>query len=302
MRTLVSYVFHEYHERVEYFIKNAIFLDPDIDFLVINNGCSIDPVLPDHVIYFKGQNIGYDFGGWSRGILYNDLYKDYDNFIFVNSSVMGPYLPCYFKGRWTDIYLDGLTDSIKLFGSTINTVSINIANDPENCAHVQSYIFSVNLEALELLISKGIFSLSSFSKTLADAVINKEVKRTVKVWAIQEAGRTKSRNLPHPAKTRTANRSVAHGKLRRPQFGSSKALTPPTKTTSSVAQTTYVNNKKRRKPHTVALIRKQQDTPWVSSWTENEDGGVAPLFCYMESIFPPNLSSTCSLVLCGIYG
>jgi len=176
MKTLVLYLYHEYHERVEYFIKHAIFLDPDVDFMIINNGSETDPEIPDYVMYFKGQNLGYDFGGWSRGLLYNDLYKEYDNFIFSNSSIMGPYLPSYFKGRWTDIYIDGLTDSVKLFGSTINAGAIFDEKDPEVTSHVQTYIFAVNLETLNFLISKEIFSLTKYSNTLIDAVINKELK------------------------------------------------------------------------------------------------------------------------------
>jgi hypothetical protein len=37
MKTLVLYVFHEYNIRVEKFIKNAIFFDKNIDFIVISN-------------------------------------------------------------------------------------------------------------------------------------------------------------------------------------------------------------------------------------------------------------------------
>ena len=37
-----------------------------------------------------------------------NIYKKYDYFIFVNSSVIGPYLPKNFKGNWTDIYINGL--------------------------------------------------------------------------------------------------------------------------------------------------------------------------------------------------
>ena len=157
MKTLVLYVFHELNDRVNNFIKNAIFLDPDIDFLVINNGSQNEPILPDHVIYFKSDNTGFDFGGWSKGLLYNGLYKDYSKFIFVNSSVSGPYLPSYFNGRWTDIYLNGLTHSVKLFGSTINTGSLTVLSDVEGLSHIQSYIFAMDYETLLFLISKDIF-------------------------------------------------------------------------------------------------------------------------------------------------
>jgi len=176
MKTLVLYVFHELNNRVNRFIKNAIFLDPDIDFLVINNGSLNHPILPDHVIYFKVDNTGFDFGGWSKGLLYNNLYKDYTSFIFVNSSVSGPYLPSYYQGRWTDIYLNGLTDTVKLFGSTINTDSLKVEHDVEGSSHVQSYIFAINYETLVFLISNGIFSLRNFSNTFEDAITNKEIK------------------------------------------------------------------------------------------------------------------------------
>ena len=175
MKTLVLYVFNELNERVNSFIKNAIFLDKDVDFLLINNGPAIELTLPDYVIYFKGENIGHDFGGWSRGLLFNDLYKEYDSFIFVGSQAAGPYLPSYFKGKWTDIYLNGLTDSVKLFGSTISTNTISLVNNPETSSYVQSYIFTVNSETLLFLISKGIFSLSSLSRTLQD-VLKREIQ------------------------------------------------------------------------------------------------------------------------------
>jgi hypothetical protein len=165
MKTLVLYVFNELNKNVSSFITNSIFLDHDIDFVVINNGCHNEPVLPDYVIYFKSDKIGSDFLAWSRGILYNELYKDYDNFIFLNSDASGPYLPSYFQGRWTDIYLNGLTDTIRLFGSTISTES-----DPESLSHVQAYVFAMNKATLEFLITKQIFSMTD---TLKDS---KEIK------------------------------------------------------------------------------------------------------------------------------
>lgn len=175
MKTIVVYVFSELNERVNTFIRDAIFLDPNIDFLVINNGSFTEPVLPDYVIYFKCDNVGYDFGGWSRGLLYNNIYKDYDKFIFVSSQAAGPFLPSYFKGKWTDIYLDELSDTLKLFGSSINTNDIHGINDPEGSSYIQSYIFAIPLDALIYLISKDIFSIRSYSKSNLD-IINKERK------------------------------------------------------------------------------------------------------------------------------
>lgn len=159
MKTLVLYVFHELNKNMLSFISNSIFLDHDVDFIFINNGSNSEPVLPNYVIYFKSDMVGSDFLGWSRGLLYNDLYKEYDSFIFLNSDAAGPYLPLYFQGRWTDIYLNGLTNGVKLFGSTISTLT-----DPEALSHVQSYIFAMNNETLKFLITKEIFSITDISK------------------------------------------------------------------------------------------------------------------------------------------
>ena len=152
-RVLVLFVFHKYNERVRKFIDNAIFKDDNTDFMIICNDKNIVYDCPKYVIKKFRDNIGYDFGGWSDGVLDNDLYKKYDYFIFVNSSVSGPFLKKNFKGKWVDIYIEGLKNNIKLFGSTINTIS-----EPYNKAHVQSYIFAMDKETLKYLIDSEIFS------------------------------------------------------------------------------------------------------------------------------------------------
>jgi hypothetical protein len=167
MKTLVLYVFHEYNDLVKKFIDKAIFRDDNIDFMIICNNLTfkIDN-LPDYVIYKNRENIGFDFGGWSYGLLINDFYKNYDNYICINSSIIGPFLPDNFSGKWTDFYINGLKDNVKLFGSTINK---------DFHPHVQTFIFSLNTETLEYLIRWQIFSLTNHYKTLWDTVINKEV-------------------------------------------------------------------------------------------------------------------------------
>jgi lipopolysaccharide biosynthesis protein len=186
MKTLVAYVFHEYNSRVQMFYHNCIFKDDNVDFLVICNNKKIHLPEIDYVKVIKRDNIGYDFGGWSEGILTDDLYKKYDSFIFVNSSVIGPYLPSYYKGKWTDVYLQGLTDTVKLFGSTINVPQPHILNmlykkefteeDRLKYIHLQSYIFSMNRETLEFLIEKELFSTTNYVTEFYDAVTEKEIK------------------------------------------------------------------------------------------------------------------------------
>jgi hypothetical protein len=176
-KTLVLYVFHKYNKRVQYFINNCIFYDENVDFVIIFNNKSNNFWAPEYVKKIFRDNIGYDFGGWSEALLVDNLYKNYDNFIFINSSVIGPFLSNNFKDKWTDIYIIKETqNNIKLFGSTINT-----SKNPTKLAHVQSYIFSMDKNTLEYLIKCEIFSITNYAKTMNDAIQNKEILMSRKI-------------------------------------------------------------------------------------------------------------------------
>lgn len=175
----VLYVFHQFNNRVQYFIKNAIFLDDGVDFIVICNDtkCNYDNLFPEYVKIIYRENIGYDFGGWSHAILNYGLHDKYNKFIFVNSSVIGPFLDDKNKNTlWTKLYTDKLSNNIKLFGSTIN---MNAAYD--NLPHVQSYIFCMDSCTLKYLIDCEIFSLKNTAKSLNDAVNQKEILMSRKI-------------------------------------------------------------------------------------------------------------------------
>lgn len=173
---LVAYVFHIFNERVKYFIDNCMFYDENVDFILISNDRNNKFVVPDWVKVLFRDNVGYDFGGWSDAILTDNLYQKYDNFIFVNSSVIGPFIPPYCKMRWTDIYVNGLQGNIKLFGSTINT-----CGDPLRFAHVQSYIFSMDKHTLQYLINCGIFSITKYTQSMEETVYQKEILMSRKI-------------------------------------------------------------------------------------------------------------------------
>lgn len=158
--TIVLYCFHTVNDNVNHFIKNALFDDPDVDFMFICNNPTIKVNVPPYVTVMHRENKGYDFGAWSDAVLTHNLVDKYKRFIFVNSSVIGPYI----KGRWTDHFLNGLKDNVKLFGCTINAM-----RDPIYKSHVQSYLFCMDDHTLSFLIKKGIFSYTytrSFNHTI----------------------------------------------------------------------------------------------------------------------------------------
>jgi len=144
-KILVLYVYNTYNDRVKRFIKNCIFYDKNIDFIIMSNNKNdknsntFKNITNIKLFLYKNVKIlfrdNYNFEGWSDTLSKDNLYEKYDNFIFVNSSVTGPFFPSD-KGKWTNLYINGLKDNVKLFGSTVE--------DPLKLAHVQSYIFSID--------------------------------------------------------------------------------------------------------------------------------------------------------------
>jgi lipopolysaccharide biosynthesis protein len=187
-KILVLYVFHKFTPHVQHFIDNAIFYDTNIDFIVISNNKDTKFEVPSYVKTLFRDNIGFDFGGWSDALLTDDLYKKYDKFIFANSSIIGPFLPDTIRNKWIDVYINGLSEDIKLFGSSINSCHTSVL------CHVQSYIFAMDRATLEFLIYHEIFSKANYAIDMNDAVWKKEVLMSRK---IVENGWNIGSLLPH---------------------------------------------------------------------------------------------------------
>ncbi len=168
LKTLVLYSFSELTNNVEHFIKNAVFENRNVDFLFICNNNDLIFNVPNYVKKLYRNNIGFAFGAWSDGLLINNLYKNYDYFIFTNSDISGPYFHINDNNiNWINIYLNKLNDDIKIVGSTINTMYNSfLFNYPGatnedniiNLSHVQTYIFAINKETCDFLIETNIFS------------------------------------------------------------------------------------------------------------------------------------------------
>lgn len=152
MKTLVLYVFHQMNERVHMFLDRAFFQADDVDFLVICNDLHLTLEVPSYVQLLRRQNVGLDFGAWGEGLMENNRFENYSHFIFLNSSVVGPFVAPYCDRRWTDVFLSKLNDETRLVGSCINAM-----RRPLSLAHVQSFAFAMDRPALDLLRSKHIF-------------------------------------------------------------------------------------------------------------------------------------------------
>jgi len=175
MKTVILYVFHKITPMVKYFDKR-IFKKDGYDFIyVVNNDKITDEQLSELSLcnlykLVKRKNIGNDFGAWSDTILEYELQDKYDNFIFINSSVYGPLFNEEENCNWCDILLNGLTEDVKLFGSTIN------GHLSVQSFHVQSFVFCMKSDTLKYLIKKGIFKKEIICKTKKTLIIQHEVE------------------------------------------------------------------------------------------------------------------------------
>ena len=175
MKTLVLYVFHEYNDNVDFFLKHGIIEREGLDYLMIVNHptLTIKIELPKNVRVTNRDNIGYDFGGWSHGLFLDNLYLQYDYFVFINSSVRGPFLPSWYPGNnWVELFTRRVDADVKLVGTTVNHAWFEKG---QWIPHVQSMVMATDKVGLEIGIRHGIFSPSSVDLTYKDAVNQKEL-------------------------------------------------------------------------------------------------------------------------------
>jgi len=178
-RTLILYVFHIINSNVIHFCNNNIFEDPNYQFIIICNNLNLNLDIlniPSYVKIIKRHNIGYDFGGWSDALFKDNIYRLFDYYVFINSSVIGPFIPKNYKKQWPTILTDGLNDSIKLYGSMINCGNewgdvIDISG-----AHVQSFAFTTDRIGLNILINSKIFKLKEHSTNFVELIVNNEIR------------------------------------------------------------------------------------------------------------------------------
>ena len=155
-RTLIIYVYAETHglarQNLNFFIRTAVNQSHDADYYFILqriNGATFTetqlPTLPSNAHYIQHENKCFDIGtiGWflSSGII--DIMK-YKYFIFLNSSVRGPFIVSYYDSPiWYTIFTRRLNDYIKLVGCTINC---------EIAPHVQSYLWALDNTGLSFFL------------------------------------------------------------------------------------------------------------------------------------------------------
>ncbi|KAI7836092.1 hypothetical protein COHA_010020 [Chlorella ohadii] len=169
--TLLVYVFSntdpEYINNLRFFVKFGMAADDGVTYIIVVQETPGEappelPPLPPNARYVRHTNECYDWGtiGWvfSTGVANPD---DYKFFIFMNSSVRGPFIPPYARGgtRWQDLFFDKLTDHVKLVGPTISCEGSpwqgNAAGEWRINPHVQSYVLATDKVGLDVWLRDG---------------------------------------------------------------------------------------------------------------------------------------------------
>ena len=162
-----------YKKNLKYFIRNGILNNIDYYF-VINGTHTITINKANNITILYRENKGLDFGAYSYVL--HKLTKKYDYYIFLNTSVRGPFLRNSVK-PWFNYFLELFTDNVKIVGTTINIFphSHYMNYDLEKMymksapfPHVQSMFFIITAEYLEYLMSINFFN----EEELANVDIN----------------------------------------------------------------------------------------------------------------------------------
>ena len=177
----VIYSYYEkddrYRTNLIYFLKYGYFKDPDVDYtFVINGSHTVNFPKEPNLKIIQRENTGFDFQGYYFGIL--SSVKKYNYYVFINSSVRGPYLPPYALPhlRWYQAFINLLQKdtNVKLVGSTINIQPPSpLLKLVEYAPHVQSYCFTMDQQCLDYLMSTHLFQ--HCYETKIDVIIHQEI-------------------------------------------------------------------------------------------------------------------------------
>ena len=172
MQKKTAVVYH-YFERDETYRDNLIFFlatalsDAADYFLVISGDCSV--TLPEraNLRTLRMGNWNNDFGGYVTFVR-ESFPNDYARFIFVNSSVRGPFLPAYGSRDWIEIFTAPLQGDVHLVGASVNilpeTVPLSVRfaeiyDDRPPHAHVQTTAYALTRAAMDHLMAIGFYDI-----------------------------------------------------------------------------------------------------------------------------------------------
>jgi len=173
----------QYRENFIFFLSVAY--RQDIDFICMIAGHT-DLNLPQkgNITYIHTENYGHDFGSFDSALDHGLDLGGYDQIIFINSSVRGPYLAPYYHGSWTYLFTDHLQGRTHLCGASINILRSSSAyhklyqnkfDHVPPYSHVQTGAYAMTQECFRRLLELGAWEKCRYmDKT--EAIVNVELR------------------------------------------------------------------------------------------------------------------------------
>ncbi len=156
----------KYKENFIFFLNTSILKDIEY-FIYISGHCSVELPEISNVKYFYIENKNHDFGALFE-FNKNNNSIDYDAYIFINSSVRGPFIPSYNPSDWYKLFTSKLTDKVGLVGSSICTLPLDSHNsidfekrfnfDPPY-VHVQTTAYALSSVGYKVLLKNDFFKI-----------------------------------------------------------------------------------------------------------------------------------------------
>jgi hypothetical protein len=168
MKTLIIYNCYVEDDNCKFFIKNGLIENEEYDYyFIINNPELKLDINKKNVYQINRENIGRDFGAYEFFInKYYNILNNYDRFIFLNQTLIGPFFPVWCKNQdWISVFNSMIDDDCKLSGISINYHPI---------PHVQSTIFCTDYIGLILLIKNNIFK-NNYFLSKQETIYTKEI-------------------------------------------------------------------------------------------------------------------------------
>lgn len=162
-KTAVVYAFHQYDRNVRFFMRHGLSSHQGVDYFVVQNHpewnhdhpteVQAKPLGLSHVHWIHRPNLSQDIGAYGSAMRHMDT-TQYNFFVFVNSSMRGPFLPPWsdFTRHWSQYVTDKLTDSVALVGSAINYYY--------GKPHVQSMMMAMDQRGVSVYQEHDLFMLT----------------------------------------------------------------------------------------------------------------------------------------------
>jgi hypothetical protein len=121
----------------------------------------------------RKQNQGMDFAAHNvtiEWLKHSGQYRSYKYFIFLNSSVRGPFYPTYMppEWQWTRAYTDRLIGDVKVVSSSL--VCLPTVDAGGFGPKLESWAFAIDQEGLDIVVDAGVYQLRK-CKLCKDGVV-----------------------------------------------------------------------------------------------------------------------------------